>query len=213
MENHRALPLSAPCRREPRLGLQPNNHLHTPLNTHLARANTQHQPHTQGYCLWDGDKEDGDYDSQDNDAWESGSTYWFMQAMRKELPEGCTKTTVFSSGTYYVDMKPQSEGDMTLGVYTDSSCTKESSYTYEDYQSSASSSLTASASSGAFDSWNSGMDAYKVCQPCRAYNREETQDDGDNNRGRGRTLGEEDDGQGDEEQNGYNCYDDAGYQK
>lgn len=173
----------------------------------------------QGYCLWDGDKEDGDYDSQDNDAWESGSTYSFMQAMRKELPEGCTQiSSSFPDGkTYYVDMKPLSNGDTTLGVYKDSSCVEESKYTYEDYQQSsyASSALTASASSGAFDTWNSGMDAYKICQPCRAYNREETENNGDwngRNRNRRRRLGEENDGQGDEEQNGYNCYDDAGYQ-
>eukprot|EP00578_Thalassiosira_sp_NH16_P007863 CAMPEP_0181121968 /NCGR_PEP_ID=MMETSP1071-20121207/25042_1 /TAXON_ID=35127 /ORGANISM="Thalassiosira sp., Strain NH16" /LENGTH=498 /DNA_ID=CAMNT_0023206865 /DNA_START=101 /DNA_END=1598 /DNA_ORIENTATION=- len=172
----------------------------------------------QGYCLWDGDKEDNDYDSQDSDAWESGSTYGFMQTMRKELPEGCTKTSVFSDGTYYVDMKPQSGGDMTLGVYKDSKCTEESHYTYEDYQSYASSSLTASASSGAFDTWNAGMDAYKVCQPCRAYNREETErgDDWSEDRDRRqrgrRRLTEYNDGQGDEEKNGFNCYDDAGYQ-
>lgn len=170
----------------------------------------------QGYCLWDGDKDDYDYDSRDNDAWEeSGSTYGFMQAMRKELPEGCTKTSVFPDGkTYYVDMKPQSKGDMTLGVYKDSGCTKESTYNYEDYQSYASSSLTASGASGAFDTWNSGMDAYKTCQPCRAYNTEETEVDDDwewDRKQRG--LKEENDGQGDEEKNGYNCYDDAGYQK
>mmetsp|Transcript_45298 Transcript_45298/g.95031 ORF Transcript_45298/g.95031 Transcript_45298/m.95031 type:complete len:471 (-) Transcript_45298:235-1647(-) len=171
----------------------------------------------QGYCLWDGDKDGYDYDSQDNDAWESGSTYGFMQAMRKELPEGCTETSVFSDGTYYIDMKPQSKGDMTLGVYKDSGCTEESKYTYEDYQSYASSSLTASGASGAFDTWNSGMDAYKICQPCRAYNKEETEVDEnwkwDRRRRHGRRqLGEENDGQGDEEKNGYNCYDDAGYQ-
>lgn len=137
-----------------------------------------------------------------------------MQTMRKELPEGCTETSAFSyydSGTYYVAMKPQEGGDMTLGVYTDSTCSTEAGYTYEDYQSYAASSLTATASSGAFDTWNAGMDAYKVCQPCRAYNREETECSGDHCDDRRRRLGEEEDGQGDEEQNGFNCYDDADY--
>jgi len=160
----------------------------------------------QGYCLWDGHKDTTNY-----------GTYSFMQAMRKELPEGCTKlSSSFPDGsTYYVDMKPQQGGDMTLGVYKDSGCKEESKYDYEDYQgtSYASGSLTASASNGAFDAWNSGMDAYKVCQPCRAYNREVTEDEGRRrNRRKGRRLGEENDGQGDEEQHGYNCYDDAGYQ-
>lgn len=162
----------------------------------------------QGYCLWDGDKEDNDYGSQDSDAWQD-SNYWFMQTMRKELPEGCTQTSGFS-GTYYIAMKPQEGGDMTLGVYTDSSCSTEADYTYEDYQSYATS-LTATASSGAFDTWNAGMDAYKICQPCRAYNREATECSGEHC-DRRRRLGEEEDGQGDEEQNGFNCYDDAGYQ-
>ncbi|KAL7531630.1 hypothetical protein ACHAWF_003857 [Thalassiosira exigua] len=164
----------------------------------------------QGYCLWDGDKDENDYDSQDSDGWED-STYGFMQSMRKELPEGCTQTDVFG-GTYYIDMKPQEGGDMTLGVYTDSSCINEADLTYEDYQSYASSYLTSSASSGAFDTWNSGMDYYKICQPCRAYNREATEYAGSGDGDWQRQLGEQNDGQGDEEQNGFNCYDDAGYQ-
>ena len=105
---------------------------------------------------------------------------------------------------------------MTLGVYTDSSCSEEADFSFSDYQSYAASSLTVTASSYAFNTWNKNMNCYKTCQPCRAYNREQTygQDSSSRDRrGRTRNLGEEDDGDGDEEQNGYNCYDDAGYQK
>ena len=52
------------------------------------------------------------------------------------------------------------------------------------------------------------MDAYKICQPCRAYNRQQVYRENWERR-----LGEEDDGRGDNEQNSYNCYDDAGYRK
>ena len=198
---------------------------------------------------WDGDKEDYDDDggsgsgSNDYSNWES-SSYQFMQAMRNELPSGCTETDAFSDGTYYIAIKPLRKGKlpksgarrfeyainltallyclflptgkMTLGVYTDSSCSEEADFSFSDYQSYAASSLTATASSYAFDTWNENMNSYKTRQPCRAYNREQTygQDSSSRDRrGRTRNLGEEDDGDGDEEQNGYNCYDDAGYQK
>lgn len=49
------------------------------------------------------------------------------------------------------------------------------------------------------------MTPYKLCQPCRAYNRVVTTD-GDNDDG-------DEDGGSAEEQYGYNCYDDAGYRK
>merc|ERR1712113_738731 len=53
------------------------------------------------------------------------------------------------------------------------------------------------------------MDAYKTCQPCRAYSKYyNVQDDWERNR---RHLVEYDDGRGDEEVNGFNCYDDAGF--
>merc|ERR1712194_871241 len=60
----------------------------------------------------------------------------------------------------------------------------------------------------AFAQWNYMMDAYKICQPCRAYSKSyNVQDDDD----WGRNLVEYQDGQGNEEANGFNCYDDAGY--
>ena len=83
-------------------------------------------PRAQGYCVWDGDKEytDGDdddddsssssssSDSQDYSNWES-SNYIFMQAMRNELPSGCTQVgdlTYGSESNYYIAIKPLPEG-------------------------------------------------------------------------------------------------------
>jgi hypothetical protein len=52
------------------------------------------------------------------------------------------------------------------------------------------------------------MTSYKVCQPCRAYNTVKTY-----NYDYSRDLVEYNDGKGDAEQWGFNCYDDAGYRK
>ena len=98
-------------------------------------------------------------------------------------------------------------GDMTFGVYKDSSCQYESSYSYEKYLKKVSGSSAASSWSTTIDRWNSLMSVYMVCQPCRAYNKVATYDDSS------RFLAEDADGEGEEEQWGYNCYDDAGYQK
>ena len=154
----------------------------------------------QGYCLWDGDKEGSNVDYTNSD-------YQFMQAMREAMPDGCTKTTVFG-GTKYIDIKPLSYGQMTLGVYTDSKCQKDSSYSFSDYRKKLSGG--AMADNNAFDTWNQLMDQYKICQPCRAYNREYTYQ---YDWRRGRDLAEKSDGQGEAEPNGFNCYDDAGYRK
>ena len=100
-------------------------------------------------------------------------------------------------------------------VYTDSKCSKESQYSYEDYQSAAASSLMATATSGAFEAWNAGMDSYNICQPCRAYNWKETEyasSGSSNDPGRKRTA-EYNDGQGDEDQTGFICYNNVWYHK
>ena len=41
-----------------------------------------------------GGQEDSDYERRDLNAWEFGSMYSLMQAMRKERPEGCTEMDV-----------------------------------------------------------------------------------------------------------------------
>jgi hypothetical protein len=77
----------------------------------------------QGYCLWDGDKESFDDDggngggsqdhhnSKDYSHW-GESDYQFMQAMRNELPSGCTQLrfTIGAHKYFYIDIKPLSQG-------------------------------------------------------------------------------------------------------
>ena len=76
----------------------------------------------QGYCLWDGDKESFDNEQEGEGEHHSGSrdysnyeesTYQFMQAMRNELPSGCTqiKLTYGEADYYYIDIKPLSDGE------------------------------------------------------------------------------------------------------
>jgi len=139
----------------------------------------------QGVCLWGGDNDD----------------YQFMQGMREELTtyESCYKVR----SSIFIGPKPVQGGDLELAVYSDSYCKKErSSYSASSYVTSGSDYKL----SGAFSKWNSMMEAYKVCQPCRAYSKYSNyQDEWE------RRLYEENDGQGAEENNGFNCYDDAGY--
>ena len=143
----------------------------------------------QGVCLWGGDN----------------SNYQFMQTMREDdmanFDGGCYKV---ESGIY-IGTKPVEGGDLELAIYSDTYCMTEiSSYSVDDYISSS----TGKSWTNAFSKWNSMMDAYKICQPCRAYSKYyNTQDDWH------RKLVEYEDGQGNEEANGFNCYDDAGYRK
>jgi len=145
----------------------------------------------QGVCLWGGDN----------------SNYQFMQTMREDDLANYGSCYYVESGIY-IGFKPAEGGDLELAVYSDTYCMTElSSYSVDDYISSS----TGKSWSNAFSKWNSMMDAYKICQPCRAYSKySNTQDDW---KDRKRFLVENEDGQGDEEMNGFNCYDDAGYRK
>jgi len=95
---------------------------------------------------------------------------------------------------------------MAYGVYTDSNCKYEVGFSYADYQYTVSGTSAAKNWTKVFDRWNTLLNSYKICQPCRAYNRVKTYESR-------RNLAEDEDGQGEEEQWGYNCYDDAGYRK
>jgi len=163
----------------------------------------------QGYCIWDSD------------------TYESMESARERWPSYCWRLYYFyddDGNSLYVDIQPMPEGNVTMGIYTDDLCSQVStSITWFDYLTSyygtyGSEEQAEEAIAGwteRITAWNDAMAPYKMCQPCRAYNRDPTSQggsdyDGDNDR---RWLGGEDDndGEGDEEQYGYNCYDDAGY--
>ena len=166
----------------------------------------------QGYCLWNEEK------------------YEFMQSYADWWPSYCRQlyySSYYGGTTLYMDLRPQPEGNITVGIYTDNTCSVPSSYTFGDYimmyysyyGNYDAGSQVVETWEYAIQTWNAYMQTYKVCQPCKAYNLYDQDDEeeggngsGDNN-GRMRFLGE-DNGNDDtveEEQWGYNCYDDAGY--
>ena len=214
-----------------------------PLNCHEARTNlelvgvfkqtdglydfTEQLFKHQGYCLWDADKQDsGDSgDSGDSADDETSSDYEFMTNLSENWVYGCTQledlVDDYGNSLYY-DTKPLPGGDMTYGVYTDSSCLIESSLTWSDVLSAASNNGSndedGMPSIASLERWNTLLGDYKICQPCRAYNRVKTSDgssSSNDNSDRSEDSGDYedgDDGEGGKDRHGFNCYDDAGYQ-
>ena len=104
---------------------------------------------------------------------------------------------------------------MTLEIYTDNTCTMLSEemnleayilnlYNYYGYNNQGQ--KVAEQYAEAIETWNEKMSVYKICQPCRAYSL--YYDQIKNSHDHRRFL--ENDGEG-EEQERFNCYDDAGY--
>lgn len=179
----------------------------------------------EGYCVWDGDKQqDGGSGSGDGNGG-SLSDYEFMQEMLEAWKEGCQELylTDSSGNTIYVDTTPMPGGDITYDIYSDEDCTQLASmtmyeyiikfYAYYYYDRSMGMQKADNHLAG-IERWNSLLTDFKVCQPCRAYNKVPTYGD-DNNDRKDRFLREledaQEDGYGEEEPNGFNCYDDAGY--
>ena len=115
----------------------------------------------------------------------------------------------------YISTHPLPEGNMTLEIYTDNLCTMLSEemnleayilnlYNYYGYNNQGQ--KVAEQYAEAIETWNEKMSVYKICQPCRAYNF--YYDQNHNSHDHRRFL--ENDGEG-EEQERFNCYDDAGY--
>ncbi|KAL7521005.1 hypothetical protein ACHAWX_005695 [Stephanocyclus meneghinianus] len=163
----------------------------------------------EGYCIWQGEEDDGVYDT--------------MKEWMEKWPTSCKKLTLpdYYGNTLYVAVHPLPEGNMTLEVYTDNKCTVLSEevdlesyilmlYSYYGYNQRGQ--QVAQQYSEAIETWNEKMSIFKICQPCRAYNL--FYDDGNEKKEhnhRNRALGgNANDGEG-EEQERYNCYDDAGY--
>ena len=153
----------------------------------------------QAYCLWDEE------------------TYENMQTWREEWPVECEELQylIDSEGnTIYAHLKPVYGGSISMGLYIDDKCTQESVNTYFDYiHSYYTYYVSEDQADGAvqtwldmIDGWNDAMDLFKICQPCRAYSRTPSNQQQDEDR-----SGDENDGEGEQEPFGYNCYDDAGY--
>jgi hypothetical protein len=100
----------------------------------------------EGYCIWDSDE------------------YSFMQSTREKIPQRCKDTGLTSSNgtTLYYHLKPLSDGDITIGIYTDSACSK-------DYSGSDVTMASLGWDQDTIDEWNEGFGIYKVCQPCTAH--------------------------------------------
>jgi hypothetical protein len=159
----------------------------------------------EGYCVWN-----------DED------TYEFMTGRLESWPSQCTQLRLPDSNgdTLYLHMLPLGEGNLTMGVFADSSCTQVSSTTtFYDYVVMYYSSYYYGSDYGTaqaevweeyIEQWNEAMSTWKICQPCRAYSTSQNYDN-DNHDDHRFLENNENDGEGDEEQWGYNCYDDAGY--
>jgi len=158
--------------------------------------------------------------------WNSEDTYEFMEEQREKWPNECTELGLSdgNGNTLYMHLKPLAEGNMTRGVYTDEDCTTESTLSYSDYvimyyqryyyyyNNYGQGDEEAAQWDENFIAWNEYMSTYKICQPCRAYSLNKESDDSNSKSNSGdRRLGDDNDGEGDNEQWGYDCEDEAGY--
>ncbi|KAL7560769.1 hypothetical protein ACA910_005336 [Epithemia clementina (nom. ined.)] len=120
-----------------------------------------------GICLWDED------------------TYDFMQTMREVWPSGCTNSGVTDGNDLlYFDVKPIGNADLSIGLYTDERC----SVDYQGQENTADVLAAYSSNNGNnndhdensmtigdlyyyMDYWNSAMASFKLCQPCKSYEK------------------------------------------
>eukprot|EP00536_Pseudo-nitzschia_multiseries_P002148 jgi/Psemu1/317814/estExt_fgenesh1_pm.C_280027 len=171
----------------------------------------------EGYCVWDGDK-DGD-GSGSGDGNDGSSDYEFMSNRQDYIAQSCDQMYLADDdgNTVYRGLTPLPGGNITEALYIDEDCTQRSTMSFYDYivkwyvnyyYDQEKGEKVAQSWEANTERWNDLMMDYHVCQPCRAYNKVQMYEDED--RFRLRHL-YEDDGGGDEEKWGYNCYDDAGY--
>jgi hypothetical protein len=190
----------------------------------------------EGYCIWDGDKDDdeendnnegsGSGDGDGDDGYSSSSDYEFMSNRQEYMSQGCygMYLTDDDGNSVYRGVRPLPGGNITDALYTDEDCTQRFAMSFGDYIVKWYTNFYYDQDQGKEIAeqwsqhtvrWNELMMDYHVCQPCRAYNKVPMyEDDGGEDKDRRRltrNLNQNDDGEGDEEQWGYNCYDDAGY--
>ena len=158
----------------------------------------------EGVCVWTEDE------------------YEKMQYLRESWPCGCTQTdqTDKNGNSIYYDMMPLPEGRMTLGLYTDASCSVEHSGDLDAIE--VIENMYANNNNGNnnndnnndrddrggisdlaadISSWNDAFDIFKKCQPCKAY---DLSNDGSGNYN-------QDDDHEDDDGEAFACHDDAGY--
>jgi hypothetical protein len=165
----------------------------------------------EGYCVWNdvaaatGTAYGGDGEN---------SLYEHMHSYQDNWAHGCQLTNVEDKkgNVLYQDITPLPGGNITSGLYVDSDCSQKSSLTYADYILKYYKDRYNDEEQGKevvaewqkdVALWNELMQDFKICQPCRAYSK--FAQNGQNQR----ILN---DGEGDDELWGFNCYDDADYQ-
>lgn len=113
----------------------------------------------EGVCLWNDD-----------------DIYEFMSEQRQNgFSSGCLNTGV-ETGNYndygddylYIDLKPTYNGNMTYALYTDAVCSEE--YEGNSYNVDSIAANMGLLYGAYLEKWNNAMEVFKVCQPCRAYN-------------------------------------------
>jgi hypothetical protein len=167
----------------------------------------------EGYCIW------------------SDEEYEFMQTYRNAWPEGCTASSYSSSdgNTIYFDLKPVSNGDMSIGLYNDNMCSTEYSerqysvtdvlQAYDNYGGGNNNKngennyyFTYTSFANYLDEWNEAFSIYKLCQPCKAYNLNNQEEKRNGHRQRHRFLNDYQYNEDSDPNDGkYQCQDDAGY--
>jgi hypothetical protein len=130
-------------------------------------------------------KEYGVYDFLEQLIKYQGSCSWsqeqynFLSSSYELFPQGCTQSS--DGSALYYDIKPNSGGKFSIGLYTDSVCTVHyaGSMTVEEVLQASvennnngdnddgSSSQAAFASDDWFQQWNAALDGFKTCQPCK----------------------------------------------
>ena len=193
-----------------------------------------HEPHSHFKLVGVFKETDGMYDWTEQlfkhegmCVWNDEDVYDEMEEWMETWPAECKQLSMpdYYGNTIYLAVHPLPEGNMTLGVYTDEKCTSlstttdlttyimnlyQSSYYYY-YGGAERGQAVAEMYTQAIATWNEYMSAFKVCQPCKAYNLWADEEAIRDDRARNRLLNS-----GDEDGDGYeterfNCYDDAGY--
>lgn len=163
----------------------------------------------EGVCVW------------------TDAEYALMQKSREAWPLQCTQSysTDENGNTIYFDLKPTTQGGMTIGMYTDYRCSKDylgskvnletalyeyyeaggNRYNDDDYYYDSTYSLASH-----LDKWNDAFDIFHYCQPCKAYNLGYIPSNQYTDDGRNYELDNEDDTD-DANESYFSCYDDANY--
>jgi hypothetical protein len=108
--------------------------------------------------------------------WNDENLYEFMSETREgSFSSGCLPTGVstgqdngYGDTQLYIDLKPTYNGNMTYGLYTNYICSTE--YEGNMYNVESIAAKMGLLYGSYMEQWNNAMEVFKVCQPCRAYN-------------------------------------------